>query len=396
MSSEPAAPRATWRALLAFVLPLMAIASCELERATVAATSYQLVVHGVLSRSAPFQTVLLERTLTGSRGVFTTALPFNMSDPIVTGGGIAETGATLELMTPTLQIVRGIEVVTTNTAGFGSGVYRFALPGSQLVSGGRYRLTVRARDGKELSAETSVLSTTPVTTALRRSFDRDRDTLVLQWSRVFDARGYAVRVETPYGPAVFFTDSTSIRLSGALRHIEADEVPRAFVPGFRQLVSVSAVDSNYYDYYRTFNDPYIGSRIISRVQGGLGVFGSLVQIAMHSLDVGGPPRDPVEGSYRFEGTQADSFASNVRALTLFLESRSSRADQADILTGSYTRTTGFVGGYFGTRLNGQYRIALLDQQLLTDTVDVLIAELRGDTLVGRYLYAGHARFARRP
>ena len=33
-----------------------------------------------------------------------------------------------------------------------------------------------------------------------------------------------------------------------------------------------AIDANIFDYVRTFNDPYTGSGIISRVQGGLGLF----------------------------------------------------------------------------------------------------------------------------
>ena len=47
-------------------------------------------------------------------------------------------------------------------------------------------------------------------------------------------------------------------------------------PGFRQDVLVAAVDSNFYDYYRTNNDPFTGAGIISRLTGGLGLFGSLV------------------------------------------------------------------------------------------------------------------------
>ena len=40
-------------------------------------------------------------------------------------------------------------------------------------------------------------------------------------------------------------------------------------PGFPQVVTVSAVDDNYYDWYRTHNDEISGRGVINRVEPGL-------------------------------------------------------------------------------------------------------------------------------
>ena len=78
------------------------------------------------------------------------------------------------------------------------------------------------------------------------------------------ARSYFVRVETPYGPRAFFTDDTRVRLSGDLRNADADGLPRVFIPGFPQAVTVSAVDSNYYDWFRTHNDVLSGTGLLNQ------------------------------------------------------------------------------------------------------------------------------------
>ena len=100
-----------------------------------------------------------------------------------------------------------------------------------------------------------------------------------------NARSYAVRIESPFGPFFLFTDSPAIRLTGDLRNLFAGELQRVFIPGFRQDMIIAAVDSNFYDYYRTNNDPFTGAGIISRVNGGLGLFGSMVSINTGTISV---------------------------------------------------------------------------------------------------------------
>ena len=83
---------------------------------------------------------------------------------------------------------------------------------------------------------------------------------ICEWTATPGARSYFVRVETPYGPRTFFTESTRVRLPAMLRNADVDALPHVFIPGFPQAVTVSAVDSNYYDWYRTHNDAHLGRR----------------------------------------------------------------------------------------------------------------------------------------
>lgn len=55
------------------------------------------------------------------------------------------------------------------------------------------------------------------------------------------------------------------------------------MPQRDDLDRVAAVDSNYYD-YRVLSDPFVRAPP-SRLQGGLGVFGSLVPVTVRTLRV---------------------------------------------------------------------------------------------------------------
>ena len=68
------------------------------------------------------------------------------------------------------------------------------------------------------------------------------------------ARAYALQVDSPYGSFYLFTDSTQLRLTGELRNLFAERLPRVFQAGFTQYLYVAAVDSNYYDYYSQYYD----------------------------------------------------------------------------------------------------------------------------------------------
>jgi hypothetical protein len=70
-----------------------------------------------------------------------------------------------------------------------------------------------------------------------------------------------------------------------------------FLPGFRQTVSVAAVDTNYFDYYRSGSNPFTGTGIINRLAGGIGVFGAYVPLQTRSLQVTGEVDLPLEGRY---------------------------------------------------------------------------------------------------
>jgi hypothetical protein len=369
---------------------LALLVACELEKVGIPRTDARVSMHSVLSASAPTQVVLLERTRNGSVSII--APPFDLADPVVTDEGIAESGATVSLTTPGGQTLVAREDREVRGDGKGGGIYRFALPGSSLVRGGTYRLTVLTTKGETLTAETSVPEGDPAFASTQRVFDRVQDTVILEWPAAPGARSYLVRIETPFGPMSFFTDSTRVRLTGALRNLNLQALPRVFFPGFPQAVTASAVDSNYYDWYRTNNDPFSGTGLINRVTGGYGVFGSLVRLRFEEFEVTAPQVEPEAGTFRIVPEQFT--ATLVPTLELYVESRSARDDQADALSGRYHKrpiigqTGCLTCGLLGTAKDGRIELAMLRDWYAQDTADVFRGDIRGDTIVGSYQIAG--------
>jgi hypothetical protein len=384
------------------IIALLAVlcAACEIDRTAIPRTDPQLAVHGVLSVTATSQVVLLERTRSGR--VSLVAPPFDLGDPVVSDEGIAESGAQMTLVWPDGTTSLAREDNTTRDDGKGQGIYRFAIPGDQLQRNASYHLTVRTTKGEVLTAETSVPGGTPATAASSGTMDRSRDTLVLTWPAVPGARSYFVRVETPLGPRSFFTESTLVRLPGLLRNTQRDELPHVFFPGFDQAVTVSAVDSNFYDWYRTHNDELSGEGLINRVNGGLGVFGSLVRLRFDSLTIAAPQDRPVEGHWQFYGTQVEALGTRYLSFDIFVESPAARDGQSDALSGRYQPRPRLdysgcpICGFFGTARDGRVELALLKDWSGADTVEVFNGQIFGDTLVGVFRYGGGPfRFVRR-
>ena len=380
------------------LLPLAMLAlltACEIENVTIAQTEARVATHGVLSATATTQVILLERTRTGAVSV--SAPPFELEDPFGSDAGIAESFATISLTTPD-----GLTLVAREDnrgGGVGRGVYRFNLPGDALERRRTYKLSVLTIKGEILSAETSVPDGIPAVAAEQRAFDRSLDTVVVEWPAAPGARSYFVRIETPFGPRSFFTDSTRVRLTGELRNVDVASLPRVFIPGFPQAVTVSAVDSNYYDWYRTRNDPISGEGLVNRVQGGIGVFGSLVRLRMEQVHVVAPQTTSIAGNYVIGGSDLERAIAPYLTLTLYIESPSSRSDQPDLVSGRFIvgvgkRTGCGVCGLFGTVQGGTVSLAMLETGVETkgwsarDTLDVFNATVHGDTLIGKFRFRG--------
>ena len=173
-----------------------------------------------------------------------------------------------------------------------------------------------------------------------------------------------------------------------------------FIPGFPQAITVSAVDSNYYDWFRTHNDALSGTGLINRVSGGFGVFGSLVRVRFQNVTVVAQRTDAVEGAYTVAGAPGEF--TPYPGITLYVESRAARSDQPDALSGQYLNgtITWFrpgcpVCGLLGTVKGSRVVLAFLKDWSARDTVEILTGELRGDTIVGRYRgYEGVVHFVR--
>src|SRR5207248_7671573 len=152
--------------------------------------------------------------------------------------------------------------------------YRITLTGCAT-----YSLHVITTSGEEVSGTTTIPlaglnSTTLTPTSV---FDRLRDTLRLSWRRVQGARSYELLLRS-FGMYRTFTD-TSVALPGTALTIQGDMV----FPTGPMSVFVTAVDENYYDYYRAQSDPFAGAAP-SHLIGAIGVFGSSVPILSTQLD----------------------------------------------------------------------------------------------------------------
>jgi hypothetical protein len=175
----------------------------------------------------------------------------------------------------------------------------------------------------------------------------------------------------------------------------ADDLPRVLIPGFDQGVLIAAADSNFYDYYRTQNDPFTGSGIISRVEGGAGLFGSLATVMTRVLNVTADQAQPIESRFVYLVT-AGSARTLASELNLYVESPSPRSDVPAALSGKYITPLLRTDGILGSQSGNNVVLALLAGQSAFDTATVFTGVLRGDTLAGTYSdRSGSAVFIRR-
>ena len=359
------------------LLSAILLAACESTPVEVGSPTASIVVHAVLNPDASEQVVLVESSLTG-RVDINEALKFDVLDPIRTAGGSPISGADVRLLADGDSV--GVRATETLVKTRGTG--RYVVPRSLLAlqPGRRYRLRLRTADAREVTGETLVPGAPPgwsvgvgaVATSV--VLDRSRDTLQLRWSAVRDARTYAIRIETPYGPWALFADSTQFTLSGGLRNYFAPGLPSVWFPGFVQTASVVAVDANFYDYNRSGNDPFGGTGLISSVRGGLGVFGSVVNMLRREVSVTERRRFPLDARWR--GVTA---AGATAELDLWVD-----VDGPTVSSVSGREVTALRRYVLGTLRGESLRLVTLAAGSSADTVSVLTARLAGDSLVGSY------------
>ena len=368
------------------MLATFVVAACQFDEKVVAVQAPQVVVHAVLDPGAPFQQVLVERTLTGAVRV-SDEQRFDPVDPINSGGGIPIGDCQVSVSGPDGVFIGEEALAPGKPFNYHTGRYVLHLPtepfGSPvpLRTSGRYTLRVVTPEGSVVTGTTVLPYVFAVTGTPTIPFNRDRDSLSLSWGSLAGARSYLLRVESPFGPFLLFTDSTHVTLKGDLRNYFASSLEHVFIPGFRQRVSVAAVDSNYFDYYRTRNDPFTGAGIINRLQGGIGLFGAAVSVAGRTLDVAQDSREPtLEGVW--DVTEPDNAVVLVQALRLYVETPGEPA----ALSGWFMplNSPDARVGMVGTRSNGRIVLRMLANQSASDTVAVWSGVQRGDSLIGAF------------
>jgi len=391
------ATRATATVRTATCLVALALgAGCEFGERSVAPGEDRPVVHAVLNPTAIAQSVLVERTLTGRVTVFTDS-EASAIDPIVSGGGVPIDGARVTVIAPDGATATAVESQVFRggaTTPAGTGVYQFlnsapdagrgeepppglGTPNAiRVLPGLHYRLRVELPDGRLTTGETTVPGSGPVPPDdfAARMFERDVDTLHLKWASVAGARSYAIRIDTPYGAFFMFTDTPSVDLTGELRNLFADRLPRVFQAGFSQTVYVAAVDTNYFDYYRSTNNPFTGSGIINRLTGGIGLFGGYAPIMERALFVRSGDHTPLDGRYQSPSPAGPEL------LRIWADGTGNGVTE---VTGAYRLPGGTQYGCLGTLVGDQLHLRALDAQDYHRVIRIIDGTVRGDTIRAR-------------
>ena len=324
----------------------------------------------------------MERTLSGSVFILD-HLSFNPNDPINSGGGVPVTRAAVTIVGPDGTTIGSEVRYPAEAPSYGAGRFVLAM---RVRPGARYQLTVRTLDGTTVTGSTLVPNAAPVAPSNLSPlvpFNRDRDSLAIVWNAVPFARTYGLRADSPFGAFLLFTDTTRLKLSGDIRNVFASNLQRLFIPGFRQTYTVFAVDTNFFDYYRSRNDPFTGSGIINHLSGGIGLFGSSVNIVQRTLDVTQQPVDPVlEGEYELvDGPAMDRRYIDV--MRLYVETTGPTFAS---LSGWYSRDRNGSerDGIAGARDGKRIVLELLDNQDSRRKIAKFSGTQDGDSLVGTY------------
>ena len=280
---------------------LLALASCELQEVTIPQGTPIVAVQCVLSldSSAFAQYVVVEHSVTGTvkipnqdslRGPPRPPLPISGASVVIT----RDDGDTL-----------GFAEIP-DTAGVYSSPWPRSLP--FLLPGRVYRLRVVTPQGDTVTGETRMpepfqVSGLPPDGA---TFNRDHDTLALAWTGGRYSKGAYLQVR-PRDVAkivrmVLWTDSSHVRIPGTLPFpLPSDTIaPSVWTAGTRETFTVAAMDTNFFRFFRTANDPFTGSGFANSLTGGIGVFGAMIPVN-RTYDVVADRHHPWEGDYRLSG-----------------------------------------------------------------------------------------------
>jgi hypothetical protein len=366
----------------ALAASLLAVASCELASTTIPRADPQLVVHSILYPGNLTQYVLVEESLTGAVTVVDSG-PYDPSNPIRSGNGVPVSGAIVRITSPEGVVLTGTE---SRRDGRGTGVYEVRPvfpPGFQ--GGKRYQLSVSA-GGRTVTGSTVIPIANLSFTEPTVSFNRDRQSVSLPIKDVSLARAFWVRVEAPIFPYSLFTLDQTISIDGDARNFFTEELIHLFHPGFLQAITVAAVDSNVYDYYRSGNDPFTGTGLINNLTGGIGLFGSAVVVERRVLDVTQDPTgDPIEGRFTRRGGPTPN-PSRVNEVTLYLSARGNQGTP-DQITGLYLRGTDnppLRSAIFGIRDGNVLDLKLLTENSTSQWTTNFVGVARGDSLIGSF------------
>lgn len=271
------------RRVLPWVLPAFAVlgAGCELTEVTVPEGEPRLIVQAVLSAREAEQFVIVERSLTGAVRVDTTA------DAVPPGEPRLPIDDAVVVLTHEGPSPCATPVDTLAVRAPGSGLY---VTGTfcPLATGDRVSLRVTAPDGV-VTGSTLIPGARTVSVRLGQDAPAvEGDTITLRQTAdtlriaVEGLLARAMQVEVrwlgePDSLELYIvTDSLGVAFPGDLFNpFEGDSGRAVFEPGRDYTLAVAVTDSNYYDFVRSASDPFTGRGFLNRLDGGIGVFGSV-------------------------------------------------------------------------------------------------------------------------
>ena len=238
---------------------MLGAANC-IDQVPTSPTANALIVHAVLDLSARNQYVVIQAT-TGS---------IDQQRPV--------TGAVVTITTPdgrgllAEETLDSTRFLTRSDMPRVTTVYRLSLDryGIDLVPGGTYGLRLTTPDGREVRGATTIPNAVLDTASTTQTIQPGRDTIRMNVPNVDGASAYEVFASWRNRAAFFSDTAVSLPGPGTGGGIVFGAPPRVVV--------VSAVDQNYYDYFRRASDPWTGSGLISHLDGAIGVFGSIVPV----------------------------------------------------------------------------------------------------------------------
>jgi hypothetical protein len=368
--------------------------ACVLETLVAPRQEPLVQVHAILNAGIRTQVILVEHSLSGDGEASSRGGTVAISGAAVTVTGVGRTYVAREVV----DTISGTNPPQVNPL---TRRYEFNTEFPiALVPGGTYSLRVETPDGVVVTGTTLIPAQSPVTAAISRSLNRDRDTLSLTWNTPLETAAFWVRAE---GQGVAFDQFVSeprVRLAGNLKGIEFDD-PRTdiFLPGFIIPVNVAAVDRNLYDYFRSRSDPFTGIGRINHLIGGRGVFGSMTTLLAMRVDVTAEIPDPViEGRWLMLGAAPSSVAAELRIYVAREISLQPIADTSTVaLFGTYSRPNGARLILFGARAAQDVQLTLRGALGGGQTDETVNGFVSNDTLYAVFAATQtQATFVRRP
>ena len=262
------------------VVVALALFGCIPPEQPAATTLSPLIVQGILDARTGVQTIFITRARTGAY-VDTSAYAITKDEPV--------RGANITLTLPNGKTLASNQFGPDSAIATAAGSYTFRTAdfGFDPTTGGTYYVHVMTATGEEASGSTTMPTVAPAVSTISGSFGgasyfrRLQDTLRLSWPPVPGARAYEVVIRSPVSEEYRIFSDTSVAIAGTKLTIRGDMV---FPPGVAVNVIISAVDANYYDYYRAQSDPFAGAPP-SHLTGAVGVFGSIAIILASPISV---------------------------------------------------------------------------------------------------------------